>query len=78
MAMSRHLLAKSAIVAVLLHLTPSQTVPAPIIVDAINTGNGSARISWRPSIGAADYLVSAESYSFTESLPSGQVTPGGK
>ena len=56
----------------------SQTGTAPIITQVNDNGNGTARVSWLPSAAAADYLLSAEAYTFTETLPGGALTPGGE
>jgi hypothetical protein len=57
--------------------TTGQLLLAPIILDANDTGSGKGGIYWTPTGGAADYLVSAEPYSFAESLPGGSLTQNG-
>lgn len=49
----------------------------PTILYANDTGSGTASIGWTPTAGAASYLVSAEAFSFQETLPGGALTPGG-
>ena len=67
-----------AMVGVMLAHSSAQTAATPTIVRTSDSGNGTASIVWLPSSGAADYLVSAEPYVFTEPLPGGQLTPGGE
>ena len=62
----------------LLCVALAQIVTAPYLTQVSDTGSGTARLSWIPSVGAADYLVSAEPYLFTENLPGNSLTPGGK
>ena len=59
-----------------LTLLLAQIAP-PVLLQVNDTRNGTARVRWSPSVGAASYLVSAEPYSFTEILPGGALTPGG-
>jgi hypothetical protein len=50
---------------------------APVVTGFNDTGNGMATVNWTASSSATDYLVSAEGFSFTETLPGGGMTPGG-
>lgn len=66
-----------SLVTAVLCLNLAMAAIAPVISRYNDTGNGTAILEWSSTPGAADYLVSAEAFSFQETLPGGSLTPGG-
>jgi len=53
------------------------TAAPPVVSPPSDSGNGTAVVTWTPTVGASDYLVSAEAFTFQETLTGGALTSGG-